>query len=132
MAYIKPKTPLRFNKSNNYFYPITTADQIIIDENNRLADYSIIPTKEINIMLLADNWVNAGRYHTQLVFIRGLTEDYNVGAKIIYSGNLERDLLIEESANSIRYAIQNDDTITFYRLGEIPTLDIPIELEVSI
>ena len=132
MAYIKPKSPLRFNKSNDYFYPIITMDQIIVDENSRLNDYSIISTREINTVLLTDNWIANGDSHSQDIQIDNLTEDYNVGVKIAYTDNLESDLLINKSANYIKYAMQNNDKITFYCLNKKPNIDIPIELEVCV
>ena len=132
MAYIKPKSPLRYNKSNNYFYPVTTVDQIIINENSRLNDYSIISTREINAVLLIDNWIESNEQYAQTITIDGLTEDYNVDVKIAYTNNLAKDLLINESASYIKYAIQNDDKVTFYCLKDKPIVDIPIELEVYI
>ena len=132
MAYIKPNSPLRYNKSNDYFYPITTMDQIIVDENSRLNNYSIISTREINSVLLADNWIDANEQYTQTITIDGLTEDYNVDVKIAYTGNLENDLLINESSSYIKYAMQNKNKVTFYCLKEKPIVDIPIELEVYI
>ena len=35
MAYLKPQSPLQ-HKSGDYFYPLTTADQIIMDNGSRL------------------------------------------------------------------------------------------------
>lgn len=128
----KPKSPLRAGDS--HFYPITTMDQIIVDENSRLNDYSIISTREINTVLLADNWIaNANdNDHSQTIQIDGLTEDYNVDVKIAYTDNLEKDLLISESSSYIKYAIQNKSKVTFHCLKEKPIVDIPIELEVYI
>ena len=101
----KPKSSLRAGDS--HFYPITTMDQIIVDENSRLNDYSIISTREINTVLSADNWIsNAnGNSHSQTIQIDDLTEDYNVDVKIAYTDNLEKDLLINKLASYIKYAI---------------------------
>ena len=101
----KPQSPLRAGDS--HFYPITTMDQIIIDENSRLSDYSIISTKEINAVLSVNNWIaNAnGDSHSQTIQIDDLTENYNVDVQIVYTDNLEKDLLINKSASYIKYAI---------------------------
>lgn len=126
----KPQSPLRAGGS--HFYPITTMDQIIVDKNSRLNDYSIISTREINVVLLADNWIESNEQYTQTIKIDGLTENYNVDVKIAYTDNLEKDLLISESSSYIKYAIQNKSKVTFYCLKEKPIVDIPIELEVYI
>lgn len=34
MAYLKPQTPIQLNE--NYIYPLTTADQVMLDNGNRL------------------------------------------------------------------------------------------------
>lgn len=36
MAYVKPQSPLRDKKSGDYFYPLTTVDQVIMDDDTRL------------------------------------------------------------------------------------------------
>ena len=56
----------------------------------------------------------------------------NVDAKIAYTGNYNTDLLIVNDAAYIKYAKQDNDTITFYCLGGNPKIDIPVELEVYI
>ena len=130
MEFIKPQSPLQVGDS--YFYPITTMDQIIVDENSRLNDYSIISTREINVILSANNWIANGNSYSQTIKINGLTEDYNVNVKIAYTDNLEKDLLISKASNYIKYAMQNNNKVTFYCLEDKPIVDIPIELEVSV
>ena len=90
----KPQSPLQ--AGNSHFYPITTMDQIIVNENSRLNDYSIISTREINAVLLANNWIVNGDIYSQTIRIEGLTEDYNVDVKIAYTDNFENDLSINE------------------------------------
>lgn len=36
MAYLKPQSPLQDKKSGNYFYPLTTVDQVIMEDGSRL------------------------------------------------------------------------------------------------
>lgn len=36
MAYLKPQSPLK-HKDGDYFYPLTTADQIIMEDGSRLS-----------------------------------------------------------------------------------------------
>lgn len=35
MAYLKPQSPLQ-HKDGDYFYPLTTADQVIMEDGSRL------------------------------------------------------------------------------------------------
>jgi hypothetical protein len=128
----KPKSPLKDTASGNYFYPITTIDQIIIDDTKRLDDYSIIKNNEISFNLLASNWIKDNGQYTQSITIEDLNESYNAEVKIAYTDNLEKDLLINKSVSCVSYAKQDDDTITFYCLKKKPENDIPIEIEVSI
>ena len=124
----KPQSPLRAGDS--HFYPVTTIDQVIVDENSRLNDYSIISTREINTVLLADNWFANGDSYSQTITIEDLTEDYNVNVKIAYTNNLKKDLLISKASSYIQYAIQENNLVIFHCLEEKPVVDIPIELEV--
>lgn len=36
MAYLKPQSPLQ-HKDGDYFYPLTTADQVIMEDGSRLS-----------------------------------------------------------------------------------------------
>ena len=123
--YSKPQSPLK-NK-NNYIYPLTTADQTLVDDK-RLPDYSIVSNREINRILHASQWID----YKQSIIIDNLTEDYNVRAKLLYTDDYDTDLLINENAAYIKYAKQDDNKITFYCLDSQPQVDIPIELEVYI
>jgi hypothetical protein len=128
----KPKSPLKDTASGNYFYPVATIDQIMLDDTTRLDDYSIIKNKEISSNLLAAKWVKNNNQYKQSITIEGLNETYNAEVKVTYTDNLEEDLLISKSASCISYATQDDDTITFYCLKKKPKNDIPIEIEVKI
>ena len=128
MSYSKPKSPLQ-NKNEDYFYPLTTSDQIIVDDK-RLPDYSIISDNEINMILFVSNWMEVNGQYKQTIEIENLTEDYNVRAKLAYTDDYEKNLLILENAAYIKYAKQDDNRITFYCLDSQPQVDIPIELGV--
>lgn len=128
--YLKPQSPLQ-NRNEDYFYPLTTFDQILVGDK-RLPDYSIISDEDINGTLYASQWVEVNGQYKQSIIIDNLTEDYNVRAKLSYTGNYDTDLLINENAAYIKYAKQDDNKITFYCLDSQPQIDIPIELEVGI
>ena len=40
MAYLKPQSPLKHTGSSDYFYPLTTADQVIMEDGTRLNSYN--------------------------------------------------------------------------------------------
>ena len=128
----KPKSPLKDKASGNYFYPITTIDQVIVDDANRLNDFSIITDREISSILLASNWIENDGQYEQSITIEDLNESYNAEVKIAYTDNLEKDLLINKAASCVNYANQDDDIITFYCIKNKPEFDIPIEMEVHI
>ena len=128
MAYPKPQSPLK-NRNEDYFYPLTTSDQIIVGDK-RLPDYSIVSDKNVSATLSLSNWVEANGQYKQTIEIENLTEDYNVRAKLAYTDDYEKNLSILENAAYIKYAKQDDNRITFYCLDSQPQVDVPIELEV--
>lgn len=132
MAYLKPQSPLMCHKTDIYFYPVTTRDQIIIDDNSKLNDYSVVSIKEETNTLLSTNWIENNGQYVQSIIVKDLIEDYNVEIKIAYTGDLDADLLINRSAGYIKYAKQDNDEIIFYCIENKPIVDIPIELEVYV
>ena len=42
MAYLKPQSPLQDKTSGDYFYPLTTADQILMDDGSRLSGAGLL------------------------------------------------------------------------------------------
>ena len=128
----KPNSPLHEKSTDNYFYPVTTIDQIMVDDANRLDDFSIITDREISFTLLASNWIKNNGQYKQSITIEDLNETYNAEVKIAYTDNLGIDLLINEAASCVNYAQQDDGVITFYCLKNKPKYDIPIRVEVKI
>ena len=109
MAYLKPQSPLQ-NRNEDYFYPLTTSDQIIV-EDKRLSDYSILSDNELIVTLSKNKWIQVNGQYRQSVTIKDLTEDYNVSAKLAYTDDYEKNLLILENAAYIKYAKQDDNKI---------------------
>jgi hypothetical protein len=58
MAYLKPQSPLR-HKSGDYFYPLTTADQVVMDDGSRLNTLNYISINNENAIEGEVNPVNA-------------------------------------------------------------------------
>ena len=58
MAYLKPQSPLQ-HKSGDYFYPLTTADQVVMDDGSRLNTLNYISIDNEDIIEGEANPVNA-------------------------------------------------------------------------
>lgn len=127
----KPQSPLYHKKEDAYFYPLTTADQVLVDDK-KLSDYTIISIREVPFVLQKDKWNLNNDLYSQSIVVKDLTESYNASVKLTFTENLDTNLLIAENAPYIKYAIQDNDTITFYCLENKPNINIPIEVEVGL
>lgn len=125
MAYLKPQSPLQY-KDGDYFYPLTTADQVILEDGNRL-NTVFKHTVKTNATLLASGWSESSPY-IQAVTINESIDDYNVDIDIIYSGTKETDLILNAAASCITYVKKNGNEITFYCLNNKPETDISVEI----
>ena len=123
MSYLKPQTPIQLNE--NYIYPLTTADQVILNNGNRLNSLFKKTIKE-NATLQVANWSDTKPY-TQTITLTESTDDYNVDVNIVYNGN-EADTELNKAAGCISYIKKNHKEITFYCLKNKPEIDIPIEI----
>jgi hypothetical protein len=138
MAYLKTQSPVKLRAplkhyvTDDYFYPVTTIDQIIMDDSSKLNNYSIISSQIISSTLSYNNWYEVNGQYVQVLLINGLTEEYNVNIKVAYTGKLNTDRSLVKSASFVSYAKQDNDIITFYCLKNKPIVDIPIEIEVKI
>ena len=59
MVYLKPQNPIQLNE--NYIYPLTTADQVMLGNGNRLNSLFKKTIKE-NVTLQVANWSNTKPY----------------------------------------------------------------------
>ena len=123
MSYLKPQTPMQLN--DNYIYPLTTADQVILNNGNRLNSLFKKTIKETATLQVA-NWSDTLPY-IQTITISESTDDYNVDANIVYNGN-EADTELNKAAGCISYIKKNHKEITFYCLKEKPMINIPVEI----
>lgn len=123
MAYLKPQTPIQLN--DNYIYPLTTADQVMLGNGNRLNTLFKKTIKETATLQVA-NWSDTLPY-IQTITISESTDDYNVDANIVYNGN-EADTELNKAAGCISYIKKNHKEITFYCLKEKPMINIPVEI----
>ena len=129
--YLKPQSPLYNKNKDIYFYPLTTSDQILVNDN-KLCDYSVVSVQEIPFILQESNWTLNNGVYSQHINVENLNESYNVDVTLTFTEDLDTNLLIAENAPFINYAIQDDDKITFYCLENKPGVNIPIEVEVGL
>lgn len=129
--YLEPQSPLYHKASDNYFYPLTTSDQVLVNDK-KLCDYSMVSVKEIPFILQEGKWDFNNDVYSQRINVKDLTESYNVTVKLTFTENLDTNLLIAKNAPFINYAIQDRNKITFYCLEGKPNINIPIEVEVGL
>lgn len=129
--YLKPQSPLYNKAEDAYFYPLTTVDQVLVDDK-RLSGYNAITITEISFVLLKNKWNLVNGIYQQSIVVDGLNESYNASAKLTYTDDFDVDLQIANNASKISYAKQDADKITFYCLKNKPNIDIPIEVEVGL
>lgn len=128
MAYLKPQSPLQ-HKDGDYFYPLTTVDQIIMEDGSRLNTVFHHSIKT-NAVLYASKWSETAPY-TQTINIKEseINSDLNIDVNVIYSGNQNTDSLLNTNANYLTYTKIIGDNIVFYCLSKKPQVDIPIEIQ---
>lgn len=125
MAYLKPQSPLR-HKDGDYFYPLTTADQVVMPDGSRLNSV-FKHTVRTNITLLASNWSSNAPYK-QTIALNDYLDNLKVDANIVYSGIEETDLGLNKAASCLSYIKKNGKNIIFYCLSNKPEINIPIEI----
>lgn len=122
MPYLKPQNPIKLGE--DYIYPLTTSDQVILNNGNRLNSLFKKTIRE-NITLLSSDWSEVIPY-TQTITLNESTDDYNVDANVIYGG--DNDVALNKAASCISYIKKNHKEITFYCLKKKPEIDIPAEI----
>lgn len=50
MAYLKPQSPLQDKSSGDYFYPLTTSDQVILDNGSRLSGSNFLSVDKYDVV----------------------------------------------------------------------------------
>lgn len=125
--YLKPQSPLYHKKEDAYFYPLTTADQVIMEDGNRL-NTVFKSTVRKTVTLLAANW-SADAPYTQTVTVSDVNfDDLNVDVHVAYTGNKESDLELNKDYSCISYVKKNGNSVTFSCLKDKPAIDMPVEI----
>ena len=128
MAFLKPQSPL--SQGDNYFYPLTTSDQVIMDGGYRLNDI-VNKVKKSTIMLYANRWSDT-KPSIYSVEIKGLSDNVNMKILPHFPEDFEGKQAMKDETAKISFASRNDNVITFECWDETPTIDIPIDIEIDI
>lgn len=122
--YLKPQSPLYYKTEDTYFYPLTTADQVITSTGERLNSLFKKTIRESATLRVAD-WSETLPY-TQTIILSESTDDYSVDINIAY--NDADNTTLNKAAGCLSYIKKNHKDITFYCLKNKPTIDIPIDI----
>lgn len=127
MAFLKPQSPLQ--KDNDYFYPLTTMDQIIVDENYRMNDL-VGRIQKSTFTLYSNKWSSSYPY-TQSISINGLSDDKNFKFYPKYPNDIESKKQIKNEYNKIDFTSNSGNVLTFECWDDIPDINIEMVIEIS-
>ena len=127
MAYLKPQSPLKDAQTGNYIYPLTTIDQVVMNDGSRL-NTVFKYTVKTTVTLSASGWSGEAPYVHTIVLDENV-DDFSVDANVVYSGNLEADKALNEAASYLSYVKKDGNNIVFYCLRNKPEVDIPVEIK---
>ena len=128
MAFLKPQNPM--TKGSDYFYPLTTADQVIMDGGYRLNDI-VGKVKKSTITLYANGW-SAEAPYCYSIGVDGLSDKVNMKMLPQYPDDFEGKQAMKAETAKISFASRNDNILTFECWEEVPTIDIPVDIEIDI
>ena len=128
MAFLKPQSPLA--KGNDYFYPLTTADQVIMDGGYRL-DQIVGKVEKSIVTLYQNGWSTAAPYSYSIV-VKGLADDLNMKVFPHYSDDFAEKQVLKEEFAKVSFYSRQGNIVTFECWDEIPNIDISIDIEVNI
>lgn len=110
--YLKPQTPLQ-HQSGDYIYPITTVDQIITANGERLNSKIVVVDTE-NVNIGEPNPVNADTLGgSSLDDIKGYVNDQITNRVICGKGkNLLKNTTKSQTINGVTFTVNDDGSIT--------------------
>lgn len=132
MANYKPQSPLIIN--NNGIYPLTTHDQIIMEDGTRSLTSLIsqkATTARYSVTLSSSGWSSSAPY-TQTVNVSGIlaTDDPFVDVDMSGATTTAQGMALIEAWGLLGRITANAGSITAYCYEEKPTVNIPIILKV--
>lgn len=139
--YVKPVTPLK--KEQSFIYPITTYDQIILENGNRwngvtlqAEDVEILIQEKVitttySRTLDKDNWSGNNAPYTQEINIENITEADDPIVDIDLSeaavGNIAN---LKKNWAYVDRVTTSTGKITFYCYTNRPIIDLPVNLKI--
>lgn len=89
--------------------------------------------KKYPVTLLAAAWVNSGGMYSQRIPISAILGDDGESVKSwpVYSGDKAKVEALNDAASAVTFANTTAGAITFTCLNDIPSVDIPVIVEVS-
>lgn len=89
--------------------------------------------KKFSATLFADSWTESSGLFTQPIINSEIKGDDNESVRCwpVYSGTKNADEAIQEASAAVSYAKTGSGSVIFTCLGDAPTADIPIMVEVS-
>lgn len=128
MAFLKPQSPLA--KGNDYFYPLTTADQVIMDGGYRL-DQIVGKVEKSIVTLYQNGWSTAAPYSYSIV-VKGLADDLNMKVFPHYSDDFAEKQVLKEEFAKVSFCSRQGNIVTFECWDEIPSVDIDVDIEINV
>ena len=135
--YKKPQSPLYDFTNDFYFYPLTTADQVILEDGNRLN--TVLPEsanvqKILNQLLLGTTiflpqtgWVGESAPYSQTVSVEGMTSDRKFWG-LTSEDTLENMVEINKALSLIQAIESGEGVVTFYA-SQKPEIDLTVNLK---
>ena len=128
MAFLKPQSPLA--KGDDYFYPLTTADQVILKGGARLED--VVGKIDRNTYTLYQNGWSVEAPYCYSIVVKGLTDKINMNVYPCFPEGFEDKVTYKEELNKITHCERNGSIVTFECWEEIPNIDLNVDIEMNI
>lgn len=130
MAFLKPQSPLA--RGDDYFYPLTTADQVIMSNGLRMEDV-VGKTKTQTITLYQNGWSALAPYCYSIT-IKGLNDRIPARVYPVYPSDMSLDnkIAYKEELSKITHCERDGMIMTFECWEDVPTIDLVVEVEMSV
>lgn len=130
MAYLKPQSPLI--KGDDYFYPLTTADQIIMSNGLRMEDM-VGKTKTQTITLYQNGWSTQAPYCYSIT-VKELNDRIPARVYPVYPSDVSLDnkIAYKEELSKITNCERDGMIMTFECWEDVPAMDLVVEVEMNV
>ena len=126
MSILKPQSPMI--KGTDYFYPLTTADQVIMNGGYRLSELTD-NVKKVTYTLSKTAWTTTAPY-TQTLTINELSDKLRIDIMPHYPEDYAAKVALKADYDKISHYERNNNLISFECWTELPIADIPIDIEI--